>query len=1049
VTNEEQEEMRTGAELATATESRGLTPVSTKDGSQIEIEALISERLRQRVSEHGVNLLSVLRTAAIATLSYWSKPIAESASLLEMAKKPLAPPASAEGACEVKLELTAGDESESLTLPFDLPRDVQDAGLRHQIALDANVVRLSLKAEAGHFPKGMLEELLQAEKWLLEQLAAGACWNERRSQLVSAAGLAAREALNATKAPISDDLLHDAFERQVQKTPEAPAVITVNRTISYVELDRRVEHVARKLRSLNASHEHPIAVVMQKGWQQVVAVLAIHRAGSFYVPVDADLPTDRAHFLIANAGADVVVTQPGLDGVFTWPGNLRARVVVEDAAPEISGPRLERAKVHPDELAYIIYTSGSTGVPKGVAITHRGAVNTCIDINRRFEVTAKDRVLALSSLSFDLSVWDVFGLLGIGATIVVPEAAEKNDPRHWAHLVISAGVTIWNSVPALMDLYVHDLAHNHKPIPSTLRLVMMSGDWIPLGLPSQIRALKKDTVVMSLGGATEASIWSIYYPVEELDPKWRSIPYGRPLANQTFHVFNQDMLPSPTWVPGQLFIGGIGLAQEYWKDETKTNKAFIRHPDTGERLYRTGDLGRYLPSGDIEFLGREDSQVKVRGFRVELGEIERVMLQHPAVRECVVLYNRVSQGNGRLTAYVVDPSGHAVKVSELREFLKTKLPDYMVPSELVTIDHMPLTKNGKVDRGALAKLAEARAIEERPAPRDEIEARLIEIFEKVLEKKGVSPRDNFFELGGDSILVVDLFHLIEERFKTTLPLTLIVGAPTVAQIAEVIRSGAKESSSLVTLRPKGAHGTIFCVHSGDGEVICYRQMAARLPGVGVYGFQTRRPGSGGEPHLTVEEMAAAYIVEMVAFQPEGPYHLAGHSFGGVVVLEMARQLEAQGKRVGLVAMFDSYAPVCAPRTRTPRYTWMWTLWRMKQHLLRLRRPSDALQYWGEQARARWRKLSGAPSAPPDPKQVCTNATYRYLPAPYAGLVTIFRTKEPQDEIHPYDGEPDMGWTPILARTEILDVSGSHLTMLTEPHVRRLASLLAPKLGAQG
>jgi SagB-type dehydrogenase family enzyme len=302
-------------------------------------------------------------------------------------------------------------------------------------------------------------------------------------------------------------------------------------------------------------------------------------------------------------------------------------------------------------LAYIIYTSGSTGNPKGVVIDHRGAVNTLVDINRRFQVTAQDRVLALSALNFDLSVYDVFGVLGAGGTLVIPNPAHRRDPQNWAALMVKHQVTLWNTVPALMQMLVD--YQNGTQLDTPLRVVMMSGDWIPLTLPERIKQLWPNCQTISLGGATETSIWSIYHPIDSVDHSKNSIPYGKPLDNQTFYVLDERLEPRPLWIPGNLYIGGIGLAQGYWKDEAKTQASFIIHPQTKERLYKTGDLGRWLPDGNIEFLGREDAQVKVRGHRIELGEIETYLNRHPDLKEGVVMAVGEALQEKQLVAYIV------------------------------------------------------------------------------------------------------------------------------------------------------------------------------------------------------------------------------------------------------------------------------------------------------------------------------------------------------------------------------------------------------------
>jgi amino acid adenylation domain-containing protein len=322
----------------------------------------------------------------------------------------------------------------------------------------------------------------------------------------------------------------------------------------------------------------------------------------------------------------------------------------------------------PDDLAYVIYTSGSTGLPKGVMIDHRGAVNTILDINHRFGVTSEDRVLALSALNFDLSVYDIFGVLAAGGTIVMPAENALRDPVAWLELLVQERVTLWNTVPALLEMLVeYTEAFPGALNSSSLRLALLSGDWIPVSLPDRLRMLIPVVEIISLGGATEASIWSILYPITMVDPAWKSIPYGQPLCNQRFFVLNEHLEPCPVWVPGQLYISGIGLARGYWRDEEKTQASFLLHPQTGERLYRTGDVGRYLPDGNIEFLGREDFQVKVGGHRIELGEIEATLLEHPQVSKAIVTAIGKRFENKQLVAYVVSTQNSTDRANDAQE----------------------------------------------------------------------------------------------------------------------------------------------------------------------------------------------------------------------------------------------------------------------------------------------------------------------------------------------------------------------------------------------
>jgi len=543
-------------------------------------------------------------------------------------------------------------------------------------------------------------------------------------------------------------------------------------------------------------------VATQPSWERIVATLGVLESGAAYLPIDPTLPNERIAYLLEDGQVELVLTQSWLDEGLAWPANIQ-RIRVDD--PELAeldpGPLLPVQT--PDDLAYVIFTSGSTGHPKGVMIDHRGAVNTIRDINARFEVTTGDRVLALSNLSFDLSVYDIFGLLAAGGTIVLPDPTLERDPSHWAKLVASHGVTIWNTVPQLLQMLVDCPGVGSGELDvSSLRLALLSGDWIPIELPQRARSLVGELDVVSLGGATEASIWSIIYPIGPLDPTWRSIPYGKPLVNQRFYVLNDGLDPCQPWVTGHLYIGGIGLAKGYWRDEERTSASFIVHPRTGERLYRTGDLGRYMEDGNIEFLGREDSQVKLNGFRIELGEIETALRTHPCVADCYVLARtwrnwteaatpskNAEVRNRFLIAYVVRHPGITFSEADIRSYLRQKIPDFMVPSRVLEIENVPLSGNGKVDRRALPDPDEIiRSSETLLAPRTDLERILVGMWSAMLglaaEKIGV--KDNFFDLGGNSLLLVKVSGMIAKHFSIQLRVTQLFQSPTVESLARLL-----------------------------------------------------------------------------------------------------------------------------------------------------------------------------------------------------------------------------------------------------------------------
>jgi len=505
-------------------------------------------------------------------------------------------------------------------------------------------------------------------------------------------------------------LLHQPFLVRAANEPSRPAVITERGVMTYGELERRSAALARWLQAQGARPGVVIAVMMEKGWEQIAAVLGILRSGAAYLPIDPTLPEQRWKYLISQCQISLALTQSWVDRGLKWPTEVK-RWCVDLPAPEQDDLQCESVRPDCTDIAYVIYTSGSTGVPKGVAIDHRAAAATILEINRRFSIAETDRILALSSLSFDLSVYDIFGALAAGAAIVVPPATTAPEPHRWLTMAAEAGVTVWNSVPALMDMALTHLDHAGGRKPDSLRLALLSGDWIPLLLPDRIKRCFPKAIVVSLGGATEASIWSIAYVVDRIDPEWISIPYGKALSNQSIHVLDAYMSPCSAGDRGELYIGGCGVAIGYWSEPARTAERFSPHPTTGERIYHTGDYGRLMTSGDIELLGRCDNQVKLRGYRIELGEIEATLAVHPAVRHAVAVAAGDKPENLRLVAYVDLVRGGEVGSEDLLRHIARNLPSYMVPSAIHVLPAMPLTRNGKIDRGGLAVFEDTTACE--------------------------------------------------------------------------------------------------------------------------------------------------------------------------------------------------------------------------------------------------------------------------------------------------------------------------------------------------
>ncbi|MDX2934499.1 non-ribosomal peptide synthetase [Streptomyces ipomoeae] len=652
------------------------------------------------------------------------------------------------------------------------------------------------------FPPGLLDDVAHGYQRLLDLLTDESEWHHHWFDLLPAEQRERRRAANDTDRPVPRQLLHEPFVAQAQRAPQAPAVITSTGELSYAELYRRARAAAAWLRANGTDRDELVGLVMTRGPEQIVGIMATILAGAAYLPVDADLPARRQQELLDGGEVRCVLTNSG----WSDPAGRRAVLPLDSAAAtddtEADG-RPEPAPVtgaHPDDLAYVLPTSGTTGTPKGVMVSHRSVANVVADCTRRFGVGPNDRLFAISAFSFDLSVYDVFGALSVGAALVLPDHDKAADPAHWLEMCERGGVTVWNSVPQIVAL-LHDqaCADGLSPL-ADLRLVMMSGDVIPPELPAALRKSLPGLEVVSLGGPTETTVWNVVHRIGPDDDGSRRIPYGRPNDNNKAYVLDEDGLDLPDWVPGEIFASGTGLARGYWKDERATDEKFRHDPRRGVRLYRTGDLGRYLPSGEIDILGRADLQIKLNGYRVEPGEVETRLVALPGVRQAVVVRRPGSRGD-RLVAHLVpDERDRPVpdderrgQEEELRAALREQLPEYMVPSAVVWHDSLPLTANGKVDR---QRLAQDDAPEAEPAPSGDtapaegIERELAELWASVLKLPEVDALTPLADIGADSLAAARILAGVRKRYKVTIPLSELVRINTVRAMAARIGRSA-------------------------------------------------------------------------------------------------------------------------------------------------------------------------------------------------------------------------------------------------------------------
>lgn len=623
------------------------------------------------------------------------------------------------------------------------------------------------------FPENFVEDMLNAYGRMLTQLAVSdACWQQTAFDCLPQRTMVTLDAMNATSAPCSTHNLWSLFVKQYNSAPDSIAIITPTEQISYGELGARAAGFARELTKHGAVQKTLVGISLPKGIDQVAAALGTQAIGAVFVPIDHEQPAVRKQTIAQESMLSLVIACESFDPAITHIAPSSATSSVE----QYDGP------TSVDNLAYIIFTSGSTGKPKGVSITHKAAVNTLLDINNRYSITSKDVVFGVSRLTFDLAIYDIFGAFAVGATLVLPEDSRQKDPAHWIDCLTVNKCTVWNSAPALMQLAIQYAETTEQTFPA-LCLAMLSGDKIAPDLPQRLHAIAPNVTPQSLGGATEASIWSICYPIGSHKPEHGPVPYGCPMTNQQWYVLDSALNPCPEHVIGDLYIGGVGLAQGYYGRDDLTEKAFIIHPATGERIYRTGDMGTLNPQGHLTIIGRRDFQVKIRGHRVEPSEIEHVLSKHADVSHVVVL--PITGQNGMtLAAYF---SGPASK-QELTAYATEQLPRYMVPAHYVVMDVFPMTPSGKVDRKKLPK-PEVEVVPETKQNNAELtptQTAVAEVWNELLQQEFTPLDMDFFNAGGDSVLAAQLVLGIRSKLGITLALPRLFENPTIGLLAKHI-----------------------------------------------------------------------------------------------------------------------------------------------------------------------------------------------------------------------------------------------------------------------
>jgi amino acid adenylation domain-containing protein len=850
------------------------------------------------------------------------------------------------------------------------------------------------------------------------------------------------------------------FEAQANATPDATALLFGDETMSYRELNRRANRMAHYLIAQGVGADDRVGICLDRSPALIVGVLGILKAGGAYVPLDPGYPPSRLAFMLEDAAVTFLLTEKQLRPAFQEQSVKT--ICVDELAEQIAAcPETDpRSDAGADSLAYVMYTSGSTGKPKGVAVTHRNIVRLVKNTNYANFASA-EVFLQFAPISFDASTFEIWGSLLNGArlALMTPGAASLDElGRALKRYQVT---TLW-----LTAGLFHLMVDTHLDDLRGLKQLLAGGDVLSVPHVKKAVAELKNCRLINGYGPTENTTFTCCYGIDDLAAINGSVPIGRAVANSYVYVLDRHLNPSPVGIPGELYIGGDGLSRGYLNQPELTAAKFIPDPfrnGAGTQLYKTGDLVRRRSTGELEFLGRIDNQVKVRGYRIELGEVETVLAQHDSVRDAAVIV-RKDQGDKHLAAYIVPREGKTPIASELRAFLSERLPSQMVPSLFVVLEELPLSANGKIDRAALPAINgnHGAAKERCVLPQDKLELKLQRIWERVLAVSPIGMDDNFFELGGHSLLAVRLFAQIEKSLGRNLPLATLFQAPTIRSLAEVLRQDGWTApwSSLVLLQSGGDRRPFFCVHAAGGNVLEYHTLAQLLGAdQPFYGFQALGLDGNQAPHTSVKEMAAHYIREMREVQPEGPYLIGGRSSGGTVAFEMACQLMAQGEQVELLALLDAYPAGYfkllpgsgSLQRRMVRFAKkIYTHGRNIQQLHGVEKlsylagkvkfaPAKTKHKIYRRAFKLYQRVGRRlPPVLRNIEELNFAAVKDYVPQIYAGRATLFLASD--DRTAAFDVEE--GWQGLVAGgLKKIYVSGSHLDIVKEPHVRTLAEKL--------
>ena len=689
--------------------------------------------------------------------------------------------------------------------------------LDHQVFYENEDTVISWDTPDSVFAEGVVDAMFEVYTGLIERASDDKkFFSTTLTDLRPASQRAVHLKANSTEITRKETILTEGFEKNASEHPERTALITGGKSYSYGELNEMALKTASLLHEKGAKKGDRILIDLPKSFEQIYAVTGVLLAGCVYVPLTHDQPVARTKSIIEKAAPFAIITNRNTD-----------ELVLETVTPEMikscSG-NFEKTVITPEDGAYIIYTSGSTGVPKGVYIAHGSAMNTVTDVNSRYGINEKDRAIGVSALSFDLSVYDIFGMFTAGGALVLPTEEQRIDPKEQYALVSENGVTVWNSVPALMDIFTDHLKKKNIQN-STIRKVILSGDWIPMTLPEKIKQTLPSCKLTSMGGATEASVWSNYFDVHELKENWKSVPYGYPLANQRFYIFDEFGRKCPDRVSGRLHIAGRGLAECYYNEKEITERSFYYSSAAGERVYDTGDYGRYIEDGIIEFLGRKDGQVKINGYRIETAEIESAF-RKCGIRERIFVLP-VGDRAKKIAAFI--ETSDQIDASEIKKSLMAYLPDYFLPENIFAVDRLPVTGNGKVDSGRLTAIYHelSERISENDMTDDNADPVLLTI-RNILGINNIHPSDNFGRLGVSSVEMIHLADELESVYGIRPSITKMLNSRSVSEITAMFADAADKKEEALSSEKRKVVKRVYEDNSRYDPVKKYRDLGIEL-----------------------------------------------------------------------------------------------------------------------------------------------------------------------------------------------------------------------------